>query len=299
VSAEPARAVVEAVASAAGKVPGRWFRIVGGGYTPAERWLVELDDGSRAFAKVGATKLVADWLRLEYRAYMEISGPFMPRLVGWSDGEAPVLLLEDLTDATWPPPWDDRMVARMLDSLDRVAATDPPAWAEPIEGRREIFSGWSEVAADPERFLSLGLASRAWLAEALPLLIKHQRPHVLEGTALLHFDARSDNMCFTPDRALLVDWNLVGRGNPLFDVAAWLPSLAIEGGPAPEEVSPEAGVFAPALAGYFCSHAGRPVIPDAPRVRQVQLEQATTSLPWAARWLGLSVPDGPRLAPGN
>jgi Phosphotransferase enzyme family len=299
VTPDPAPAVVEGVALAIGAAPERWTRIVGGGYSPAEHWLVELRDGSRAFVKVGATPLVAEWLRLEHRAYREISGSFMPRLIGWSDGEVPVLLLEDLTDAAWPPPWDADMVARVLACLDRVAATDPPRWAEPIEERREIFSGWTEVEADPEPFLSLGLVSRGWLAFAQSLLVEHERPRELEGTGLLHFDVRSDNMCFTQDRAMLVDWNHVGCGNPLFDVAGWLPSLAFEGGPAPEEVSPLAGVFAPALAGYFCSRAGLPVIPDAPRVRQVQLEQAMTSLPWAARWLGLPAPDGPRLTPGD
>jgi aminoglycoside phosphotransferase (APT) family kinase protein len=119
----------------------------------------------------------------------------------------------------------------------------------------------------------------------------------LEGAALLHLDVRSDNICIREDAAILVDWNLATRGNPLFDVAAWLPSLVFEGGPAPDEVRPEAGVFAPVLAGYFCSRAGLPGIPDAPRVRRAQLEQATTSLPWAARWLGLPPPDGPRLVP--
>jgi len=295
-SSVPAPSTVEGVARAAGRTVDQWIRITSGGYTPAERWIVELDDGSRAFAKVGTTALVADWLRREYRAYREIDGPFMPRLVGWSDGETPVLLLEDLTAGTWPPPWRAGMVERMLATLGRVAATEPPGWAEPIEGRREMFEGWSTVAIDAEPLLALGLVSAAWLSAALPMLIQHERPRELGGTALLHFDVRSDNMCFTEDRALLVDWNFIGRGNPLFDVAAWLPSLEFEGGPAPEAVSPEAGVFAPALAGYFCSRAGLPAIPDAPRVRQVQLEQATTALPWAARHLGLPAPDGPRLA---
>ena len=66
---------------------------------------------------------------------------------------------------------------------------------------------------------------------------------------------RSDNLCLRDDRALLVDWNHVTRGNALFDVAAWLPSLASEGGPPPDDIRPEAGVFAAALAGYFCSRA--------------------------------------------
>lgn len=291
---EPTAEVVASVTRAAGRAPAEWRRVVGGGYTPAERWIVEFADGSRAFAKVGVTELVAGWLRRERRAYGEVVGPFMPRLLGWSDGPAPVLLLEDLSDATWPPPWDSGLVERTLATLELVASTPCPSWATPLHGLDELFSGWSRIAANPRPFLGLGLVSEPWLEAALPTLVAQEHPPEFEGTALLHVDVRSDNLCFAGDRTLLVDWNLIGRGNPLFDVAAWLPSLQFEGGPVPEAVSAEAGVFAGALAGYFCSRAPLPNIPDAPHVRRVQLEQATTSLPWAARHLGLPPPDGPR-----
>ena len=296
---EPAPAVIEAVTRAAGREPSRWERVVGGGYTPAERWLVEFGDGSRAFAKVGIVERTGEWLGVEHRAYREIGGAFMPRMLGWSDDPVPALLLEDLSAAQWPPPWDRSLVERTLTTLDAVAATACPAWAPSISDLTDIFSGWSRVSDDPEPFLSLGLVTRSWLERALPELVANERPRELEGSALLHFDVRSDNLCFTVERALLVDWNLIGRGNPLFDVAAWLPSLAFEGGPAPEEVRPEAGVFAPAITGYMCSRAGLPVIPAAPHVRRAQLEQATTALPWAARWLELPPPDGPRYLPGD
>jgi Ser/Thr protein kinase RdoA (MazF antagonist) len=179
--------------------------------------------------------------------------------------------------------------------LDEVAATRCPSWA-PAADEIELFSGWSDIALDPAPFLTLGLSTHAWLDAALPALIRSERPPEIAGDRLLHFDVRSDNICFTADRTLLVDWNWIARGNPLLDVAAWLPSLATEGGLLPEEVEPGAAVFAPALAGYFCSHAPLPVIADAPHVRDAQLEQALTSLPWAARWLGLPPPDGPRFA---
>ena len=285
-----------AVARAAGRVPTGWNRVAGGGYTPAERWLVEFADETTAFAKVGMVERTGEWLQVEHRAYREVGGTFMPRLLGWSDTPVPALLLEDLSAAHWPPPWDRSLVDRTLAALDVVAATPCPDWAPSISELTDIFSGWSQVSADPEPFLSLGLASWAWLEAALPNLVAGERPKELAGSALLHFDVRSDNLCFTADRTLLVDWNLIGRGNPLFDVAAWLPSLEHEGGPTPEELSPEAGVFAAAIAGYLCGRAGLPIIPDAPHVRRVQLEQATTALPWAARWLGLPMPDGPRLA---
>lgn len=114
---------------------------------------------------------------------------------------------------------------------------------------------------------------------------------MLEGPALLHLDVRSDNLCFHADgRAVLVDWNVLSVGNPKLDVAFWLPSLHAEGGPPPETVLADEPELAALAAGYFCSRAGLPPIPTAPNVRDVQLSQARTSLPWATRVLGLPEP---------
>ena len=296
----PDQPVLAAVAKAAGSTPRAWHRVTGGGYTPAERWVVELNDGSRAFAKVASVEYIQDWLRNEHRAYRDIAGSFMPRLRGWADEPVPALLLEDLSSAHWPPPWRPGMVDLVLATLDEVAATPCPSWARPIqEDAAELFVGWSSIAANPDPFLGLGLVTPSWLESALPTLIEHEFPRELEGSALIHFDVRSDNLCITPYRAVLVDWNWIVRGNPLFDVAAWLPSLAHEGGPLPDAVRPQAGVFAAAIAGYFCSRAPESIIADAPHVRRVQREQAATALPWAARWLGLPPPDGSAFAPGT
>ncbi|HET9724854.1 MAG TPA: hypothetical protein VFR44_13580 [Actinomycetota bacterium] len=101
-------------------------------------------------------------------------------------------------------------------------------------------------------------------------------------------------MCFRPDgSAVLVDWNWTSTGDPLVDIAFWLPSLHAEGGPPPEDVLGTAdgvGRLAACSAGFFAAHAARPPIPTAPHVRPTQLRQARTALPWAARALGLPPP---------
>jgi hypothetical protein len=104
-------------------------------------------------------------------------------------------------------------------------------------------------------------------------------------------DVRSDNLCFVGGRAVLVDWNLARRGNGRFDVAFWLPSLQLEGGPEPWEVLPDAGALAAAVAGFFAARAGLAPPAGAPTVRRFQRAQASVALPWAARELGLPTPD--------
>jgi Phosphotransferase enzyme family len=274
-----------------------WSPVSRGGYTPARRWVVALEDGRTVFVKIATDELTASWLRDEHVAYSVLRGaPFMPGYVGfYDDGEHPVLALEDLSAGRWPPPWDGAMVDAVLDALRDVAATTPPAaTARAVDDERELARGWDDIANDPSPFLALELADGAWLAANLSTLREAAREVRLDGEALLHFDVRSDNTCVRDGRAVFVDWNLTTIGNPQIDIAFWLPSLQAEGGPAPEDVLPEAdGALVAVVAGFFCSRASGPPIPTAPRVREIQLVQARTALPWAARVLGLPEPAVP------
>jgi len=82
---------------------------------------------------------------------------------------------------------------------------------------------------------------------------------------------------------------LESERNP-FDVAFWLPSLRLEGGPEPWEVLPQAGALAAAVAGFFASRAGLAPPPGAPTVREFQRAQAEVALRWTVRELGLPSP---------
>ena len=159
--------------------------------------------------------------------------------------------------------------------------------------RETLAFEWREVERDPEPFLSLGLCSRSWLSTHLPALCDAAERAPFEGNDLLHLDVRSDNIALRDGRALLVDWNWACAGNALVDLAAWVPSLHVEGGPAPEEVVDGDGVpeLAASLAGFFAARAGLRPPATAPRVRVVQREQLSVALPWACRALELPEPD--------
>lgn len=211
--------------------PVAWGPVTTAGHTPARRWVVTLDDGFRAFVKVATDHLTASWLRDEHLTYSLLRGaPFMPRYLGWyDDGRHPVLALEDLSGAEWPPPWSGPRVDQVRACLDEVhAAPAPDGTPRAADDRLQLHDAWNEVARDPEPFLGLGLCSRAWLEASLPALANAAASAELDGEALLHFDVRSDNICFREGRALLVDWNWASVGNPLLDLVAWLPSLHAE-----------------------------------------------------------------------
>ena len=61
----------------------------------------------------------------------------------------------------------------------------------------------------------------------------------LDGSCPTRLDVRRDNNCLD-ERALLADGNQVVLARRDVDIACWLPSLHAEGGPAPEEVLPDA-----------------------------------------------------------
>ena len=257
-----------------------------GGYTPAARLVCRTANGS-FFVKAGATPLTCSFLRREAHVYGAIDGPFVPRVVAWEDHEAaPILVTEDLSHAHWPPPWDTARIGRALAQVEAMHSTtvdlDPFAEVYGQAGR-----GWRTVAADPEPFLSLGFADGDWLDVALPILVDYEQRCPIDGDSLTHFDLRSDNMCMTDDRVLFIDWNCACLGNSRLDLGFWLPSLAYEGGPAPDTILPDAPEVAAVVTGYFAANAGLDKIPDAPRVRVVQRQQLVTGLPWVVRALEL------------
>jgi hypothetical protein len=262
------------------------------GYTNNGRWVVTLADRRTAFVKQAVDGPTTAWLRSEHRIYTHVRGSWVPRLLGWDDGEEPILVLEDLSACAWPPPWSPQRVAAVREGLGEIAAQEPPAGLPRAVDSDLAVDGWPEVARDPAPFLSLGLCSERWLSAAIGTLVEGADPHLLDGDALGHYDVRSDNLCFRPsgEQVVLVDWNHAALGNPEFDLAFWLPSLRAEGGPPPDEVADVQPGVAALVAGFFASRAGLPIIPVAPRVREIQRIQLEIALPWAAAALGLPPP---------
>ena len=254
-----------------------------------ERYSVLLDDGRRVFVKAAQAEHTAGWLRREHEVYAHLRGSFVPELVAFEDDPIyPVLVLEDLSDADWGTRWDAPRVELVRATLAELAASEPPPNTRPVrETFSDLFGRWRMVEQDPESFLSTGIRSREWLEHALPTLVAAADAVPADGDDLLHLDVRSDNLCTREDTALLVDWNWCSTGNAELDVAAWLPSLALEGGPQPWEVLPGAGECPAFLAGVWAAVVGLPPPATAPTLRPIQRSQLEVALEWSERELGL------------
>lgn len=287
---QPAPDIVARVKGLLGWAPETW-RPVQGGYTPTARYAVA--NGARtAFVKVSTTPVTAAQISREIVAYAGISGRFVPRFIGADpDPDQPILIIEDLSSATWPPPWNDRLVAQVLEAMAEMHATTTNlALGGLLEGRD---AGWPTVALNPAPFLALGHVSAGWLDRALPALIAAEQSCHLAGDALTHLDLRSDNLCLTAEGVKFIDWAEACRSAADVDLGFFLPSLAYENGPLPETIQPGRPDIAALASGFFAARAGLPDIPLSPFVRRVQREQLSTALPWAIRALGLPPADGP------
>lgn len=260
------------------------------GYTPAERWRVELRSGTTVFAKVGSTSATAEGLRLENEVYGLLRAPFMPELLAWEDHPLqPLLVLEDLGAAYWPPPWTPQMIDEVRATLSLLHSTTAPLKsAADLHG--SICGGWRKVDEDPNPFLSLKLVTAEWLNRALPILIEASDGVREDGDEVVHLDVRSDNLCRASRGVVLIDWNWACLGSGALDTGFWLPSLRAEGGPEPETILADRPDVAACVSGFFAARAGLPAIPGAPHVRTVQRQQLVPALSWAARELGLPKP---------
>ena len=120
-----------------------WTPIVSRGWSRNEHWTIACTDGTRAFLKVASIEPSPQWVRDEVHVYECVEGPFMPRFLGWEDGEEPLLVLEDVSaGGRFPPPWEEGDVDAVLAALHEVAAVEVTGELAPLGS----LAGWHDVA---------------------------------------------------------------------------------------------------------------------------------------------------------
>jgi hypothetical protein len=267
-------------------------RVAGSGYTRAGAARITLANGRSCFVKHASDERTAASLRVEADVLGTLTGRFAPRLLAWEDGYEPLLIVEDLSSAVWPPPYP-RDTTPLFEALDGLRSVSPPASLPLIAGDEGSVPFWEHVSADPAPLLGLGVCRDAWLEQSLPTLIAAERAFQVAGDALCHFDVYAANLCFTSGRGvLLVDWGGAVIGNPDVDVAFGAISIISEGGALPARHDPPAAAIA-WVAGHFAVEAPRPLPAWAKagaNLRDDQIRDLRAALELAARTLDLAVP---------
>ncbi|HLI90696.1 MAG TPA: phosphotransferase [Ktedonobacteraceae bacterium] len=285
---------------------------VWGGYAPTPTFRLALADGRRAFFKgtnQESNEFMKNALRQEERVYKELAprlGQWMPQFyAAFRHADWHVLILEDLGPVSVPP-WTSgrtRAITHAVVDFHRASLdTQAPAWLPRPDEELSRFS-WTHVEQETREFQYIAALAGseaqqalAWLQQISPTIERlMQQPALREGPfAILHGDLRSDNLRFTRERLCLFDWPSICVGRPEWEVVPFAQSVAVDGGPCPEQVMrwyEERSPLRPEAVDcalvwwltFFADRAWQPEIPGLPRVRRFQRQQLATLAFWAAR----------------
>jgi len=275
-----------------------------GGMSPGVAARLELADGNRAFVKaVGSEPNPYSpgmhRREAEVAAALPAEAPAPRLLFAHDDGNWVALVFEDVEGHQPAVPWRPDELERVLAALtDLAEALTPAPVAAPTAADylAELFGGWSQLAqqggaegVDPwatARLDELARLEAGWAEASI-------------GETLLHADVRSDNVLLTEERVVFVDWPHACLGAAWLDLAGFLPSLAMQGGPRPWEVfeAHPLGRNAPrervlpliaAFAGFFVQRSTLPPPPGLATLREFQHAQGVEALAWLRRSLGES-----------
>jgi len=277
-----------------------------GGFSPGVAARLRAADGRRVFVKAVCSTPNPDAPRFHRReagiaAALPAAAP-VPGLL-WSYDEGGdgwvVLVFEDIEGRHPATPWLPDELDRVLDALQVLGESlTPSPVSENLAGT--IVEWLARNGQSWQRLLHEPLAGRdAWSvrhAERLAML-EAQAPDAARGDTLLHFDTRADNLLLTPDRVYVVDWPHARLGQAWVNLVSFAPSVAMQGGPDPEQVllrhaagrtaDPEAvSAVIAAVAGYFTYQSLLPPPPGIPTVRQFQAAQGEVARRWLAQRTG-------------
>jgi aminoglycoside phosphotransferase len=286
--------------------PIKRVEIQRGGFSPAFAAIVTSESGDEAFVKAGSLDPNPEVPTL-YRREWAIARALpeevpMPRPLWFEDdGGWVVLGFEAIRGGNPRLPWrkaDLNRVLRALEAMTR-ALTPPPIPARSFQERHaSMFRGFRTLLAG-----DAGPAGRLgsldpWVVRHLAQLaeLESRWEELTPGTTLLHCDVRADNIVLRKDRVFFVDWPSACVGPAWIELAAFLPSVAMQQGPKPweifdqselgEEASPPAiRAFLTGITGYFVGQSLRPPPPGLPTLREFQRAQGVEALRWLRRLL--------------
>ncbi|MDQ2742116.1 MAG: aminoglycoside phosphotransferase family protein [Chloroflexota bacterium] len=274
-----------------------------GGFSPGVAARVQIADGYRVFVKAVGPELNPDAPEIYRRearivAALPVTAP-VPRLL-WIHDEGDdgwiMLVFEDVEGWNPAQPWRASELDRVLEALGSLSASLTPSPIEAVSARG-IFTtgivGWRWLQEEPPEGLD------GWSARHLDALaaLEATAGDAVRGETLLHFDFRADNVLLTPSRVFVVDWPWACIGAAWVDLVTFAPSVAMQGGPRPEELLtrlPAARNADPgritaalaAIAGYFTRAALLPAPPGLPTLRAFQGAQGFEARRWLARRTG-------------
>ena len=280
-----------------------------GGFSPGIAARIRTVDRARYFVKAAGPVPNRDTPGMHRReaqilAAMPAGVDVPPLLWSYDDEESGWILLvfQDIEGRHPHMPWRLDELDRVMDGLAKLAdaLTPSPLPVSLVGSARDAFdrsvNGWRQLAEESTDLDRLD----QWSSRNLDRLIEleSQAPDAVDGDTLLHLDVRADNMLLTTNEVWLFDWASACVGASWVDAVGFAPSVAMQGGPHPEQVvarHPAARSAEPAsitaavaaIAGYFTHRALQPPPPGLPTLREFQAAQGKVARAWLAQRAGL------------
>jgi hypothetical protein len=258
------------------------------GLTRASKWLVA-GPSEAVFVKVGDTEQARGQVRAEIGFFRKVAEPFMPSLLGWNLGDPPFLVLEDLSHASWPPPYPQD-VGGLIDLVVAIGELSAPVGLRRFTEPQPL---WPGLAGHLEQIAATGGCSVDWLRGALPVLAAAEARVSLTGDRLVHGDLFFANICFAARGPVIVDWTFAGAGSPEISLASLRQDLLAHGIGAPVPGLRDEGAWAAFLTALTAQEAVGPVAPwisDEAGMRELHRLYLPAGLRWAAQALRLPAP---------
>lgn len=265
------------------------------GFSPGVASRLVLADGRRVFVKAVSESANPDTPgihRQEARilAALPETAPAPRLLWTYDEGGWVALGLEDIEGRHPHEPWTENDLALVVTALAEMArALTPSPIVVPAtapEWFEQTINGWQIALARAESRLE------PWAARNLERLAELERraPAAAAGETLLHCDSRADNLLLAGRRVYVLDWPWARLGAWWIDAVAMAPSVAMQGGPRPDEFVRRVGVGEVAreavdavvcsIAGYFAVRALEPPPPGIPTMRAFQAAQGRQAIAW-------------------
>jgi Phosphotransferase enzyme family len=279
------------------------------GFSPGIAARLRLADGRGLFVKAAGPRPNAEAPTIHRREGRIVAAlprhvPVPPLRWSYDDAESGwVLLAFDEVHGRHPrQPWRLDELERVLAGLSNLAErlTPSPLPAGEVPSASEMVAtricGWQRLCSEAAGHRP---ALDAWSRAHLDALAELEAgaPAAVSGETLLHFDVRADNLLLDEDNVWFFDWPHACVGAAWLDVVGFAPSVAMQGGPQPEDIfarSSGAHMADPgavtaglaAVAGYFTYQALQPPPPGLPTVRAFQSAQGVIARQWLARRTG-------------
>jgi aminoglycoside phosphotransferase (APT) family kinase protein len=276
-----------------------------GGFSPGAAVRAYLDDNSTVFIKTVGTSLNPMSVELyrreaQYTARLPETFP-APRLVGVFDQDDWIALIFDDVAGPMPSePWRTDELTLVLDGVDAIAIAgspspfEAPSFSEQI-GASSSWEGFRQITAEDRLIEGLD----PWTADYLDQLVALESGwrEATAGTTLMHGDIRRDNMLIAGERVMFVDWASCSIGAPWLDLALFLPSVTVGGGPQPATIwatrrvartasEDQLCTLVTAILGYLTLSAMSPAPANMPTVRAYQAKTRDVTREWLQTLLG-------------